>query len=208
LIALSLQRVVRIVRFVSSLFVSIMLDSSRRKRESYHVGDLDYRLMKAAREILAEEGSSRLTMRLVASRLGVSANAAYRHFRSRAELLGYVAADAFNELSLIIQQKIRDVDIAAKPQVASQAYFNYAMGNPHLYQLMFGSELVTEKYPIEYRLAAGGLQSTFERCVACALDLDAAEPSVRQTALGSWVHVFSSCRIRRCRHGCGRTRHA
>jgi AcrR family transcriptional regulator len=165
-----------------------------RKRESYHVGDLDYRLMKAAREILVEDGPARLTMRLVASRIGVSANAAYRHFKSRAELLGYVAADAFSELNLAIQQQVRDVDLQAKPQLASQVYFNYAMVNPRLYQLMFGPELAAEETPIEYRSAAGDLQSTFERCVARAMGVDAAEPTVRQAALSLWsvVHGFTS----------------
>ncbi len=60
---------------------------------TYHHGDLRAACIRAARELLEEDGSAGLSLRAVARRAGVSATAPYRHFADREALVSAVAAE-------------------------------------------------------------------------------------------------------------------
>ncbi|MEU8140253.1 helix-turn-helix domain-containing protein, partial [Streptodolium elevatio] len=47
---------------------------------SYHHGDLRTACLRAARDLLEEDGSAALSLRAVARRAGVSTGAPYRHY--------------------------------------------------------------------------------------------------------------------------------
>ncbi len=74
--------------------------------------------------------------------VGVSANAAYRHFEDKGSLLAAVATVGFEALSAEMQQAV-----AAPPRERSagesqlkavgRAYVAFAVARPHLFQLMF-----------------------------------------------------------------------
>ncbi|MFW6597503.1 TetR/AcrR family transcriptional regulator [Propionibacteriaceae bacterium Y2011] len=61
-------------------------------RSSYHHGDLRAALVDAALELTRTGGPAALTLREATRRVGVSPNAAYRHFGDRDALVGAVAA--------------------------------------------------------------------------------------------------------------------
>ncbi|MFG3258704.1 TetR/AcrR family transcriptional regulator [Streptomyces sp. NPDC048172] len=104
---------------------------------AYHHGDLRAACLRAARELLEEDGSAALSMRAVARRAGVSATAPYRHFPERDALVSAVAAEGYRELAEHLA--------AAHPAPATPddlaavavAYVRFALDHPALFRAMF-----------------------------------------------------------------------
>ncbi|MDJ1131244.1 TetR/AcrR family transcriptional regulator [Streptomyces iconiensis] len=104
---------------------------------AYHHGDLRAACLRAARELLEEDGSAALSMRAVARRAGVSPTAPYRHFPEREALVSAVAAEGYRELAEHL--------LAAHPSPATPnelaavavAYVRFALDHPALFRAMF-----------------------------------------------------------------------
>jgi AcrR family transcriptional regulator len=104
---------------------------------SYHHGDLRAACLRAARELLEEDGSAGLSLRAVARRAGVSPTAPYRHFADRDALVSAVAAEGYIDLA----QKLA----AAHPEPSSRedltavavAYVQFALEHPPMFRVMF-----------------------------------------------------------------------
>ena len=105
--------------------------------DSYHHGDLRAACLRAARELLEEDGSAGLSMRAVARRAGVSPGAPYRHYPDRDALVSAVAAVGYRELA----EKLAAVhplpstpdDLAA----VAVTYVQFALEHPALFRVMF-----------------------------------------------------------------------
>src|SRR5215207_8044733 len=69
-----------------------------RTAKTYHHGDLRDALVRAALDILVNEGPEALTLRGVARAAGVSQAAPYRHFADRRALVAAVAEEGFKRL--------------------------------------------------------------------------------------------------------------
>ena len=80
-----------------------MAKPANRSRDAYHVGNLAPQLLAAARTLLEEVGPTKLSLRAVSERVGVSATAAYHHFQNRNELISHLAAQGFAELAAALQ---------------------------------------------------------------------------------------------------------
>lgn len=112
--------------------------------KSYHHGNLRAALIEAAVELAAEGGPDAVVLREMARRVGVSHNAAYRHFADRDEVLGEVAAHAMSQLERAMLEGIEAVD-DADPRAASRqrlrvtgrAYVHFALANPGLFHVAF-----------------------------------------------------------------------
>ncbi|MFD4510855.1 TetR/AcrR family transcriptional regulator [Streptomyces sp. NPDC058457] len=105
--------------------------------DSYHHGDLRAACLRAARELLEEDGSGALSLRAVARRAGVSPTAPYRHYADRDALVSAVAAEGYRELagSLAAAHPAPStpddlVDVAV-------AYVRFALDHPALFRAMF-----------------------------------------------------------------------
>src|SRR6266852_180296 len=70
-----------------------------RSSAPYHHGDLRAACLRAARELLEENGSAGLSLRAVARRANVSPTAPYRHYADREALVSAVAAEGYRELA-------------------------------------------------------------------------------------------------------------
>ena len=69
-------------------------DSSVTPRSTYHHGDLRRALLEAGTDLAREGGPDKVVLREATRRVGVSANAAYRHFADRDALLDEVVSIA------------------------------------------------------------------------------------------------------------------
>jgi AcrR family transcriptional regulator len=118
-----------------------MSTSSRRKR-SYHHGDLEAALVRAAGKILEKEGVEALSLREVARRAGVSHNAPYRHFPERDGLLAALAAEGFGMLG----QAQREAAAAGGLRAMGEAYVRFALAHPQRFRLMFGGQVSIAKH--------------------------------------------------------------
>ena len=166
-----------------------MAKPAKRARDTYHVGNLAPQLLAAARALLEEVGPTKLSLRAVSERVGVSATAAYHHFQNRNELVGQLAAQGFSELAGALQRAYSNGSGLDKLRAGSLAYLHFARSNPALYQLMFGPEF-TEQTVIpalqRERLAAFG---ELKRMVADTLGQELDSSEVRKASVAAWSYT-------------------
>lgn len=114
--------------------------------DSYHHGNLRTTLLEAAVAAVAEHGPQALVLRDLARQVGVSHNAAYRHFSDREELVTEVAAIAMERLVATIQRRLAlvsadDPALLARRRLAEtgRGYVDFATSETGLFRLAFAS---------------------------------------------------------------------
>lgn len=110
---------------------------------SYHHGNLRESLLAAAVELVAKDGPDAVSLREVARHVGVSHNAAYRHFVDREELMRAAAARALTGFGEYMAACIRAVgdDDGIEPAydrlaACGRAYVEFAVDNPGLFRMI------------------------------------------------------------------------
>jgi AcrR family transcriptional regulator len=96
-----------------------------------------YRILNAARAMVAEVGVERVTMRGIAAMANITAGAIYRHFRNKRDLLDQVVAHGYRELSnrmLKRSQKADERPRTLRAMIDEAAA--YAERHPNLFQMM------------------------------------------------------------------------
>ncbi|MGW0323483.1 MULTISPECIES: TetR/AcrR family transcriptional regulator [unclassified Nocardia] len=104
---------------------------------SYHHGDLPSALVRAAVELLEEDGAADLSLRAAARRAGVSTAAPYRHFADRDALLSAVAAVGFRELAEQLVAASAEPSTPEDLATIAVAYVRFALARPALFRVMF-----------------------------------------------------------------------
>ena len=100
-----------------------------KSRTTYRHGDLENQAVAAALRIIEADGPDKLSLRQVASTVGVAHRALYNHFSDRDGLLDAVATLGYNELADRVERtKSRKTFI--------KAYVSFGLSRPHLYGLM------------------------------------------------------------------------
>jgi AcrR family transcriptional regulator len=108
----------------------------------YHHGDLRNALVAAAVQRVETQGAEGFSLREAARDVGVSANAAYRHFADKGALMAAVATVGFEALSAELQRALDAPHPALSAggsalKAVGRAYVAFALARPHLFQLMF-----------------------------------------------------------------------
>ncbi len=103
------------------------------------------RLLDAAVELVGEQGdTSRLSVRAVTRRAGVSPTALYLHFDSHDELLQALTERGFSEFREALRGAAgRGSDPAKRLLQAGLAYVRFAAEQPALYTVIFGPRTLT-----------------------------------------------------------------
>lgn len=111
-------------------------------KAAYHHGDLRKALIEAAEAELAEKGVEGFTLRGAAKRAGVSHAAPAHHFADTNALLTALAALAFQRLadSMSGRQSRAPGEPRAQFIASGLGYVDFALSNPALFKLMFGSQ--------------------------------------------------------------------
>lgn len=104
---------------------------------AYHHGDLRAACLRAARELLEEDGAGGLSMRAVARRAGVSATAPYRHFADREALVSAVAAQGYVELAGRLSSASPAPATGDDLAAIAVAHVRFALDHPALFRTMF-----------------------------------------------------------------------
>ena len=92
--------------------------------------------MAAARELVSTSGLGALSLRRLASTLGVTAPALYAHVTNKSDLLRAVAEGEFDELAARFEA-VHVEDPLALLRAHGRAYLDYARENPALFRVMF-----------------------------------------------------------------------
>ncbi|CAL9330479.1 hypothetical protein SUDANB105_00062 [Streptomyces sp. enrichment culture] len=104
---------------------------------TYHHGDLRAACLRAARELLEEDGSAGLSLRAVARRAGVSPTAPYRHYADRESLVSAVAAEGYRELATHLAAAHPAPSTADDLAAVAVVYVQFAIDHPALFRAMF-----------------------------------------------------------------------
>ena len=95
-------------------------------------------ILDAALHIIVEQGFHKLSMRKIASRLGVTATTIYSYYASRDELYFFIRISGFELLfeSIANVYKAKD-DPYEKLRAAAGEYVRFGICNPDYYEVMF-----------------------------------------------------------------------
>jgi len=103
------------------------------------------RLIAAAERLFAERGPEGVTMRQLATALGVSPMTPYRYFKDKDAILAAVRASGFSRFADEIERELAQViDPVDRSRATGRAYVRFALGHPDAYQLMFAFAQPTE----------------------------------------------------------------
>lgn len=121
-----------------------MTVSEAALRQKYHHGDLRQALLLAGLELAIEGGPDAVVLREATRRVGVSPNAAYRHFADRDALLEAVSDAAMSELATSIDERFQAIpegsaaDVAcAQLRAVGTGYVAFAVEHPGLFRAAF-----------------------------------------------------------------------
>jgi AcrR family transcriptional regulator len=103
----------------------------------YHHGDLRAACLRAAMELLEEDGATALSVRAVARRAGVSPGAPYRHYADRDALVSAVAAEGYRELAGYLAAAHPSPSTPDDLAAVAVAYVQFALQRPALFRVMF-----------------------------------------------------------------------
>jgi len=113
-------------------------------RQNYHHGDLRQALLAAGLDLAREGGPDAVVLREATRRVGVSPNAAYRHFADREALLAGVSDAALALLATAIDAHIAeiapgDAEAVARAQLRAvgTGYVAFAQDHPGLFRAAF-----------------------------------------------------------------------
>jgi AcrR family transcriptional regulator len=107
-------------------------------RDRYHHGHLRAACLRAAMELLEENGAAALSLRAVARRAGVSPGAPYRHYADRDALVSAVAAVGYRELAGYLAAAHPSPSTPDDLAAVAVAYVRFALEHPALFRVMFG----------------------------------------------------------------------
>jgi AcrR family transcriptional regulator len=97
------------------------------------------RLLSAALRLLAAGGPETLQARRLAAEVGVSTMAVYTYFGGMGQLITEVVREGYLSFGRRLAQAPRSDDPVADLLALGMAYRDYAVANPQLYRLMFGT---------------------------------------------------------------------
>ncbi|MYV37419.1 TetR family transcriptional regulator [Streptomyces sp. SID1328] len=151
---------------------------------SYHHGDLRAACLRAARELLEEDGSAGLSLRAVARRAGVSATAPYRHYADRDALVSAVAAEGYRELAEYLAAAHPEPRTPDELASVAVAYVRFALDRPAMFRVMFAEPCDPNS---EERVAATAAISEYVRGIVHAV-FPGVDPDALSTTVWALVH--------------------
>jgi AcrR family transcriptional regulator len=166
--------------------------SLRRKRDTYHHGNLKAALIAAADRMIEVTGVEELSLRGLAAAVGVSRMAAYNHFEDKEALLAEIVRLGFEDLGRGIPASVTE---GKSPRevlaLAAQDYLDAAARRPERFRLMFArSKVNMTKYP-EAMAASQKSYASLEAIVSRAVGGDG-----KAATLAAWslIHGYATLR--------------
>lgn len=120
----------------------------KQPKKPYHHGNLKQALVTAGMAILEDEGIEGLSLRNCAARVGVSHTAPKNHFGNMTGLLTAVAASGYRILTANMRRGLDGQSTAEqRREAALRGYVDFAVENPHLFELMFSRSRINRDDP-------------------------------------------------------------
>ena len=147
------------------------------------------RILTAAAGIHRARGLSALTIRAVARKVGVTPMAIYRHFRDKEALVEALVDSGFVRWESSLATAIDVREPVARIRAALIAYAEFALRDPHSFELMFLSR--RENVPEAPRSLAGSASPAFSTLITTVREAMGqsmiAEGGAAETTLLAWA---------------------
>lgn len=164
---------------------------------SYHHGDLRSATLQAVTATIKEVGVGQLSFREVARRVGVSNRAPAHHFRDKAGLLTYFAADGYDLLAQSIVESIANAGAITGPELLEaigRGYVHFALTHPEHFEVMWRLDILRPsdaRFIAASETAYGFLTATIAQCEREGR-LGGRDPEVVAVSAWSMVHGLSA----------------
>ncbi len=135
-------------------------------------------ILEAARDLVASEGYTGLSMRRLAASIGYTPKTIYLHFTDKDDLLSELIEADLADLVAHLEAAAADSDPSQRLNTVALAYVAYGIDHPHAYQIMF----MMREHPLsrEAATANGHVQGRrFEDLLVRILDESGRVPSGR-----------------------------
>lgn len=99
-------------------------------------------IKRRAREQVASEGASQLSLRAVARDMGMASSAMYRYFDSRDQLLTALIIDTYDEIGAVVEAadaRAKRSDLRGRWRAIARALRTWALDHPADFGLVFGT---------------------------------------------------------------------
>lgn len=166
-----------------------MVSAKRRAREKEN---LRRAILDAARELFVTEDFKAVSMRRIAEKIEYSPTAIYLYFKDKEEILFHLVEEGFSLLSARMEE-LNISDPIERLRQVGHIYIDFALTQPHYYQIMF--QLGDQMFCAEYEDQKIMGHRTFEyiyKCVAEAVEQGRFQPvahvAVMAHAIWAMVH--------------------
>ncbi|MGO4327139.1 TetR/AcrR family transcriptional regulator [Cupriavidus sp. 2TAF22] len=158
----------------------------------YHHGNLREELVRCGKEQLKEVGLAELSLRRIASSVGVSQVAPRHHFGNKEGLLAAIAASGFRDLTEFRLSHLRP-SMSPEQRLRSllSSYVAFAKLHPTLFHLMFAPQLFSAESHAELDIAASQSYQTVARATAeyLAENGNTDEDKAHEVARVAWMSM-------------------
>ncbi len=122
--------------------IEYIKDKCHKKTSNYHHGNLKEELLKEAVKIIQAKGVDAVTLQVLATELGTSRSAIYRHFRSKNELMYNVILYGFEIFDSSIAPVFmkNEQSVIDRLYLMGKEYIKFALEHPNLYRMLFGEK--------------------------------------------------------------------
>jgi AcrR family transcriptional regulator len=129
------------------------------------------RISSAARRLLDEEGAESVTMRRVATAVGMTPMALYRHYPNRDGLLNTLADTGFVELAAKLANLRLTGRIDRQLLKILDVFLDHAFDSPRLFELMFLTKREgARQYPEDFRMRRSPTANVSADVIARAME--------------------------------------
>jgi TetR/AcrR family transcriptional regulator len=181
---------------------------SPAERKRARPGERREQILQALAAMLEKPGSERITTAALASRLGVSEAALYRHFASKAQmfeaLIDFIEQAVFTRMAQILENGSHEGALpdegAHQAQRVVALVLQFGERNPGLVRVMVGDALVLEHERLQQRMNQffDRIESSLRQCLRPAAGAaGSATPSVDAQVAASVLTAFVQGRLQR-----------
>lgn len=137
----------------------------------YHHGNLKISLIEAYLELLETLPASKISLRKIASHIGVAATAVYNHFKKKDELITAVRVRLLDIFASDIRDRMVEVkEPEDKIRQLGIIYFQFSRDYPQYFEILF-SDIIPEEFVTEELLSAGmRAEEPVRNAVSCLLE--------------------------------------
>jgi AcrR family transcriptional regulator len=155
-------------------------------------------VLKTARELFVHEGYASFSVRRLATQIGYSPSAIYKHFKDKNEIFDCLVEESFAAL-MEASSSVKDLpgeDPLDRLQRGMRAYVDFGIENPDHYRFAFLLQRPDTGSPLNTRQTYENLKDRIRKCVAA--DYFAAENlDLMAQSLWAAVHGITSLLIQR-----------